>query len=374
MSKTVLVTGASGFIGKNLHVALRRRQDIEILTFDLENPAGDLDAMAARTDLVFHLAGVNRPHDPKEFTVGNAVLTRKLCGLLAKAGRKATLVLSSSIQASMDNPYGKSKRAAEREALAYAKETGALVHVFRLPNVFGKWCRPNYNSAVATFCHNIAHSLPITVDDPAKKLRLVYVDDVIKAFLAVLEDKSQHEGNFAVVPVEYEVSLGEIVDSIRFFKTGRITQQLPNIADAFQRVLFATYLSYLPKDDMAYTLEKKEDQRGMLAEVLKSSGAGQLFFSTTRSGFVRGNHYHDNKVEKFVVVHGQAVIRLQHLITRELVEISVDGKDLKVVDIPPGYTHNIENVGHDDVVTLFWASEMFAPLSPDTYYMEVRRG
>jgi UDP-2-acetamido-2,6-beta-L-arabino-hexul-4-ose reductase len=372
--KTVLVTGASGFIGKNLRVALGRCKDVEVLAFDLENPTEDLERMAAKADLVFHLAGVNRPKDPKEFTEGNADLTLRLCRALTQAGRKAGLVLSSSIQAAFDNPYGVSKKAAEEAVFAYAASTGSVAHVFRLPNVFGKWCRPNYNSAVATFCHNIARGLPITVDDPSKKIRLVYVDEVVKAFLGVLDGAPGLVCGYATVPVEHEVTLGEIVRGIRSFRESRTTHVLPNMADAFQRALYATYLSYLPTDDLAYSLEKKADQRGMLAEVLKSSGAGQLFFSTTRPGFVRGNHYHDSKVEKFVVVHGQAIIRLQHLVTQELVEIAVDGRDLKVVDIPPGYTHNIENVGQDDVVTLFWANEMFDPSTPDAYYLEVRRG
>jgi len=373
--RSVLVTGSSGFIGKNLLVALGRRKDLEVLTLDVENPAGDLERMAARADLVFHLAGVNRPQDPKEFTEGNADLTRKLCGLLAQAGRKAGLVLSSSIQAALENPYGASKKAAEEEVFAYAEKTGASAHVFRLPNVFGKWCRPNYNSAVATFCHNTARGLPIQIHNPESPLELVYVDDVARAFLAVLDGKEPvREGKYCQVSPVFRTTVGAVAGLVRSFAESRKTLVLPDLADPFTRVLYATYLSYLPEDGFAYGLTRREDPRGALAEVLKSAHIGQLFVSTTKPGITRGNHYHDTKVEKFIVVSGEAVIRFEHILTGARVDVPVKGSEMKVVDIPPGYTHHIENVGSTEMVVLFWADELFDERAPDTYFQEVRRG
>lgn len=375
MSRTVLVTGARGFIGKNLSVALKRRDDIDLLELDLENPADDLERMAGEADVVFHLAGVNRPQDPAEFKQGNTELTQKLCEKLKAAGRKATLVLSSSIQAALDNPYGLSKRAAEELAFSYARESGATAHVFRLPNVFGKWCRPDYNSAVATFCHNVARGMPIQVNDPARELALVYVDDVVRAFLDILggPEPSGDGATCGVEPV-YGISVGALADLIKSFAESRSSLVIPDMDDPLTRRLYATYTSHLPEDAFAYGLARRDDQRGCLAEVVKSPHFGQLFFSTTRPGVTRGNHYHDSKVEKFIVVSGEAVIRFEHILSGARVDVPVSGRDMKVVDIPPGYTHHIENVGEGEMVVLFWANELFDPAAPDTYFQEVRRG
>ncbi len=374
-SRSVLVTGAMGFIGQNLVVALNRREDVEILTCDLENQATDLERMAAKADVVFHLAGVNRPKDPKEFAEGNTELTQWLCTALRQAGRKATLVLSSSIQADLDTPYGLSKKAAEEAVFAYAAEGGAAVHVFRLPNVFGKWCRPNYNSAVATFCHNIACGLPIQINNTASALELVYVDDVVRAFLAILDGTiPQGDGRFRIVEPVFKTTVGAMAALIRSFAESRKNLSIPDMADQFTRVLYATYVSYLPEDGFAYRLEKREDQRGALAEMLKSPHIGQLFVSTTKPGITRGNHYHDTKVEKFIVVSGEAVIRFEHIMTGARIDVPVSGSEMKVVDIPPGYTHHIENVGQTDMVVLFWADELFDQAAPDTYFQEVSRG
>lgn len=375
MSRKVLVTGAKGFVGKNLVVALNRRDDIELLEFDIDNPAGDLKRMASNVELVFHLAGVNRPDDPAEFTKGNVELTRTLCEHLSAAGRKSTLVLSSTIQAVLENPYGISKKAAEDAALGYGKQTGALVHVFRLPNVFGKWGRPDYNSAVNTFCHNLARGLPVRVDNPEREMQLVYIDDVVQAFIGILDNsKPACDGEFAIVEPVHRITLGAIERLLQSFVESRTSLVLPDMADPFTRSLYATYSSFLPEDGFAFKLARREDQRGALAEVLKSHHAGQLFFSTTKPGVTRGNHYHDSKVEKFIVVSGEAMIRFENILTGGRVDVPVSGSDMKVVDIPPGYTHHIENTGKSEMVVLFWANELFDKQAPDTYFKEVRRG
>jgi len=371
----VLVTGARGFIGKNLETTLRRREDIELHTIDIDSTPGDLDRLASHVDVVYHLAGVNRPSNPIEFTEGNAKLTKQLCESLKRGGQKATLVLSSSIQASLDNPYGQSKKEAEDSVFAYSAETGAAVYNFRLPNVFGKWCRPNYNSAVATFCYNIARGLPVQVHDPARVVELVYIDDVVRAFVGILYGKVPVcEGAFYTIQPSYKISVGEVVEMIDSFANARQSLCLPDMADPLSRALYATYQSYLPGDRFDYCLQKHEDMRGMLAELLKSPHIGQIFVSTTRPGVIRGNHYHDTKVEKFVVICGDAVIRFEHILTGERIDVSLSGREMKVVDIPPGYTHHIENTGKTELVVLFWASEIFNKDAPDTYWKEVRHG
>ncbi len=375
MNRTVLVTGAKGFMGKNLVVALKRREDIEILEFDLDNPEGDLERMAGQADIVFHLAGVNRPEDPEEFKQGNTELTRLVCEQLVKAGRKATLVLSSTIQAALDNPYGLSKKGAEDAVFEYAAKTEAEVNVFRLPNVFGKWGKPDYNSAANTFCHNLARGLAIQVNDPTREMELVYIDDVVRSFLNVLDGAAiPHDGDFSLVEPFFRIPLGEIGEILTSFANSRSSLMLPNMDDALTLRLYSTYTSYLPKDDFAYSLVRREDERGALAEVLKSQHIGQLFFSTTRPGITRGNHYHDRKVEKFIVLSGEAMIRFEHILTGERIDVPVSGNEMKVVDIPPGYTHHIENVGETEMVVLFWANELFDQDAPDTYFQEVRNG
>jgi len=375
MNRTVLVTGASGFIGKNLCVALKRRDDVELLELDVDGPDGAFEQMASRADLVFHLAGVNRPQDPEEFFQGNKELSERLCSFLKSSGRVPTLVLSSTIQADLDNPYGLSKKGAEEATFAYASETGAKVHVFRLPNVFGKWCRPNYNSVVATFCHNLARGLAIQVNEPGRILELVYVDDVVRTFLGILDGpEPQVDGRFSLVQPSYDISLGVLESTLRCFVESRDSLVLPDMADPLTRALYATFISYLPEDHFAYSLVRREDPRGALAEVLKSPHVGQLFFSTTKPGIIRGNHYHDSKVEKFIVVSGEAVVRFEHILTGAIVEVPVSGQNMKVVDIPPGYTHHIENIGQGELVVLFWANELFDQGSPDTFFQEVRRG
>lgn len=375
MSKSVLVTGANGFIGKNLVVALRRRQDVEILPFDVENSLDELPHLAARADIVFHLAGVNRPSNAHEFTTGNADLTQQLCAALVSSGRATPLILCSSVQAALDNPYGVSKKAAEEAAFAYAQAHDAPVHVFRLPNAFGKWCRPNYNSVVATFCHNIARGLPIQVNDPDRTLELVYVDDIVRAFLAILDGQvPRKDGVYACVDPVHRISLSALETLLRSFAESRSTLIVPDMSDALTRKMYATYVSYLPEDSFSFALERREDARGSLAEILKSPHTGQLFFSTTKPGVTRGNHYHDSKIEKFIVLSGDAVIRFEHILSGKRIDVPVSGADMRVVDIPPGYSHHIQNVGSSELVVLFWANELFNRDAPDTYAHEVSRG
>lgn len=365
----VVVTGANGFIGKNLISHLARRQTIEVRGIDQENGPAELAAALAEADFVFHLAGVNRPQREEEFRTGNAELTWRVCEGLAQAGSRAPIILTSSIQAEQDNPYGVSKRAAEA-ALAWYAGQGGRAAVYRLKNVFGKWCRPNYNSVVASFCHNIASGLPIALSDPAREIELVHVDNVVRCFLAEL-DIAEPGLSWPTVSPTFSVTLGQLAELIRSFPEMRTSLRVPDFADEFARRLYGTYLSYLPTDAFAYSLEKKCDNRGCLAEFVKAAPFGQIFVSRTLPGITRGNHYHHTKTEKFLVLEGEAVIRFRHILSGDVIEYPVAGEEFKVVDIPTGYTHSIENVGEGDLVTLFWASEIFDPARADTEFLKV---
>jgi UDP-2-acetamido-2,6-beta-L-arabino-hexul-4-ose reductase len=388
----ILVTGARGFIGKNLIAALKQQPDRRVLEFDLDNSPSDLVGLVAEADWVFHLAGVNRPHDEGEFQTGNVDLTVQLCDLLATQPHPARLVLASSIQAELDNPYGRSKRQAEMVVAQYAAQTGARAIIYRLKNVFGKWCRPNYNSVVATFCHSLARDLPITISDPNKVLDLIHIDDVVTHWLADLinnptpalhpqrgasvggaapDEPPNGPLTYREVTPAYTVTLGQLADLIRSFRQIRQTLHVPDLSDEFTRKLHGTYLSYLPTDQFAYDLEKRSDPRGCLAEFVKSAPFGQIFVSRTLPGITRGNHYHHTKTEKFLVLQGEALIRFRQLSSGEVIEYPVRGEDFRVVDIPPGYTHSIENTGTGELVTLFWSSEIFDLARPDTYGLPV---
>jgi UDP-2-acetamido-2,6-beta-L-arabino-hexul-4-ose reductase len=371
-----LVTGAKGFIGKNLLVALRRT-GVEVAEIDVESTPEDLIAGVAGAEAVYHLAGVNRPEHEEEFQNGNvgsleAVLSAIERHLSAHSDSKRPLiVLSSSTQAEQDNPYGRTKLAAEKILTAYAERTGGPAVIYRLPGVFGKWCRPNYNSVVATFCHNIAHDLPITISARANVVRLVYVDDVVRSFLGLLGTPQPGGCLFHEIEPVFSTTLGEIVDMLQSFKSSRRDLVVPDFADPFIKRLYATYLTYLPEGHFAYALNKREDPRGALAELLKAPSFGQIFVSRTKPGITRGNHYHDTKAEKFCVVEGEALVRFRHIQGKEVTTYRVSGNEFRVVDIPPGYTHSIENIGITDMVVLFWASEPFNPAKPDTYFLEV---
>jgi len=367
---TILVTGSDGFIGKHLVQALAARADTTLLKYDVNSQLAELDRHLGAADAVCHLAGVNRPEDEEAFDVGNAQLTEHLVSVLSQRGRKPPVLFSSSTQAALDNPYGRSKKKAE-EALERYGNSGGSSAIFRLPNVFGKWSRPNYNSAVATFCHNIARGLEVTISDPGRVLELIYVDDVVKAFLAVLDEPVvPGTRRLSAGPVS-KVTLAELVEKLRAIHEVRTTLRLPDMTAGFDRQLYATYLSFLPPDGFSYRLVPREDNRGTLAEFLKGSAFGQVFVSRTRPGIVRGNHFHNTKAEKFLVLEGEAIIRFRSVIGDTTAEYRVRGEDLAVVDIPPGYTHSIENVGTGELVVLFWSCEVFDPAVPDTHAMNV---
>lgn len=367
--KTVLITGAKGFIGRNLVTHLETMENISLLKYDLENTLQELEHFIEKADFVFHLAGINRPPDISEFDSGNRGFTELLFNILKKRGGKAPVLISSSSQAALDNPYGVSKKGAEQIALDYAGKTGVPVYIYRLPNVFGKWCRPNYNSVIATFCYNIANGYPIQINDPATELTLVYIDDLVNEFVNALKG-SATEG-YCYVEKTYKATLKQLADMIYSFAESRKTLVVPDFADEFARILYATYLSYLPDNGFGYKLEMKCDNRGWLAEFIKSSSFGQIFISRTKPGITRGNHWHHTKVEKFLVIDGEAVIKFRQIETENEIEYKVSGRELKVVDIPVGYTHAISNIGKTDVITLFWANEIFNSEKPDTYFLEV---
>jgi len=385
----VLVTGAKGFIGSNLIVHLQHREDVQIFGYDIDNSPAELDSWLDEADFVFHLAGVNRPKDEEEFFTGNAGLTSTICDHLARRSDPPPILLSSSIQAELDNPYGRSKRLAEEAVSAYAEKTAARAIIYRLTNVFGKWSRPNYNTVVATFCYNIAHDLPITISDPGHEMRLIHIDDVVRAFVSELEGSRLEGSRLGVewrrVRPEYPVTLGQLAELIRSFRAMRDTLVTPDFSDPFVKKLYGMYLTYLDEDTFAYDLLQRCDDRGCLAEFIKSPHFGQIFVSRTKPGITRGNHFHHTKAEKFLVLEGEAVIRfrkvqgsrlegsrLEGSRLPEVIEYRVSGKDFRVLDIPPGYTHNIENVGDTELITLFWASEIFDPDEPDTFYEVVQ--
>lgn len=369
----VLVTGAKGFIGKNLIAELERLEDTKVLAFDIDTEPTLLDEYCKDCDFVFNLAGVNRPETVEEFMEGNFGFATTLVETLKKYNNTCPIMNSSSIQAALDNPYGKSKKAGEDMLFAYGKETGAKIYIYRFPNVFGKWCRPNYNSAVATFCNNIACDLPIQVNDRSTKMRLVYIDDVVEELILALKDKAHiNEEGYCFVPCVHEATLGEIVDLLYGFKESRQTLVVPNMPEnSFEKKLYSTYLSYLPKDSFAYPLVMHKDDRGSFTEILRSANVGQVSINISKPGIEKGNHWHHTKNEKFVVVSGRGVIRFRKYGSDEVIEYKVSGDELQVVDIPTGYTHSIINEGETDMVTLMWCNECFNPDKPDTIYEPV---
>lgn len=363
----VLVTGSNGFVGRNLCVELARREGIELLKYDVGDHPEELNRALAVADVIYHLAGVNRPQKEEEYQIGNVDFTMEICHNLAMYGRKPKIVLSSSIQAELDNPYGMSKRGAEEILRQYTQQTGGEGVVYRLKNLFGKWCRPNYNSVTATFCYNIAHDMPIQVSNADHILDLSYIDDVVAAFVKELDEGPETGGFRLAEPLpSYPIALGELADLIRSFHAHRKTLILPDFSTPFVRALYATYLSYLDPVDLEYGLDIKSDSRGSLAEFIKSSAFGQIFISRTEPGITRGHHFHNTKAEKFMVVEGEAIIRLRQIEGQAAIEYRVHGEEYRVVDIPPGYAHSIENIGPGQLITLFWASEIFSQEKPDT--------
>jgi len=369
--KNIIVTGSDGFIGKNLILALRRLEGINVYSYDINDDKSSLKEDVRRADIIFHLAGVNRPEKTEEYETGNVGFTRMLISMVEESKVKPLIIFSSSIQATLDNPYGLSKRRAEEELIDWAKRNESAVVIYRLPNVFGKWCRPNYNSAVATFCYNIARDFDVRIIDPERVVELVYIDDVVKTFLANIKDKLENGAYYNNVTPVFKVTVKKLVEIIKGFKNTRSDVTIPDFSDPFIKRLYATYLSYLPQDKFAYQPQIKADNRGILAELLKSQASGQIFVSRTKPGITRGNHFHDTKVEKFCVLDGQAIIRFRDVRGKDVIEYQVSGEKITIVDIPPGYTHSIENIGQKELIVLFWANEIFDPENPDTYRLEV---
>lgn len=379
----ILVTGAKGFVGRNLCAQLRNIRDgkarwyegvavEKIYEYDVDSAPEELEAWCRDADFVFNLAGVNRPKDPVEFMAGNFGFASTLLETLRRHGNRCPVMVSSSIQAALDNPYGESKRAGEELMFGYAKETGARVLVYRFPNVFGKWCRPNYNSAVATFCNNIANGLPITVNDPNAVLNLVYIDDVVDELIGALAGKEHRQGDFCVVPVTHTVRLGDIVDLLHSFKDMRDNLQVPDLGDAFTKKLYSTYLSYLSAEGFRYPLKMNVDARGSFTEIIRTPDRGQFSVNVSRPGITKGEHWHHTKNEKFLVVKGHGLIRMRKVGTEEVVEFEVSGEKLEVVEMIPGYTHSIVNLSEtEEMVTFMWANEAFDPGRPDTYFERV---
>ncbi|MEG0858017.1 MAG: capsular polysaccharide biosynthesis protein CapF [Pseudomonas sp.] len=366
----ILITGIDGFIGRNLLAHLRERADVVVLGFARGDEPELLASSVTEADFIFHLAGVNRPEDPAEFKRGNSDLTQQLCDALRVSGKKTPLVYTSSIQADRDNPYGQSKLAAENVLASLADQYGSPVYVFRLPNVFGKWARPNYNSAVATFCHNIARDLPIQINDESAALSLVYIDDVVSHFLAILDGKVVTPGKMEVEPV-YATTVGEVARQLRAFRSSRATLVTEPVGAGLVRALYSTYLSYLPPSSFTYEVPKYVDPRGAFVEMLKTPDAGQFSFFTAHPGVTRGGHYHHSKTEKFLVIKGQASFRFRHIVSGEFYELQTSGEISTIVETVPGWTHDITNIGDDEMIVLLWANEIFDREHPDTYALPV---
>ena len=361
----IVVTGGNGFVGRNLRVRLHELGYHAVVSIGRDASAEERRVALESADFVYHLAGVNRPKDVSEFDAGNRGLTELLCDELRRTDRQIPLAYTSSAQAALDNPYGLSKRAAELVVERYAADTGARVHVLRLTNVFGKWCRPNYNSAVATFCYNIARGLPISVNNASAPLRLVYVDDVVDTLIRLLLPEGPTDREADVQPI-YVTTVGEVAESLRGFAQSRDTRLTPRVGTGFTRALYATYLSYLAPEAFSYALTRHADPRGVFAEMLKTPDCGQFSFFTAHAGVTRGGHYHHTKSEKFLVVKGRARFGFRQVVTGELHEILVSGDEARVVERVPGWVHDITNVGDDELVVMLWANEIFDPAKPDT--------
>lgn len=367
----ILVTGAKGFVGKNLIAQLKNLNEHEIYEYDIDTSKELLAEYCEKAEFVYHLAGVNRPENEEEFMSGNFGFSSELLDVLKKKENTCPVMLSSSTQAKLDNPYGKSKKAGEELFETYAKDTGSPVYIYRFANLYGKWSRPNYNTVVATFCYKIARGEEVTVNDPNVVIDFCYIDDVVNELLRCLSGNPTTSENFCVVPEVDSVSIGTLKDLVVSFKESRQNLTLPELDKRFEKNLYSTYLSFLPEDQFSYPLKMNVDNRGSFTEFLRTPDRGQVSINISKPGITKGNHWHHTKNEKFLVVSGTGVIRFRKIDTDEVIEYFVSGEKLEVVDIPVGYTHNIENLGDSDMVTVMWVNESFDPENPDTYYVEV---
>ena len=365
----ILVTGSQGFIAKNLIAHLQRMDSVEVKGLARNSSLLVWEEALGQADVIFHLAGVNRPTDPVCFQKDNNDLTQFIVDNLEKRGQTYRLLFSSSTQATQDNPYGKSKKNAEDYIHKNVKCGGAVI--YRLPGVFGKWSRPNYNSVVSTYCYNVANDQPLEIRDPDFEVRLVYIDDIIRSFVSHLNKKFHPGVTVEKIEPEFSISLGKLASMIQSFRDNRKSLFLPDVGDPLEKALYSTWLTYLAPNDFSYGLELKKDDRGSLFELLKSHTSGQLFVSTTLPGITRGNHFHHSKTEKFIIVQGTGRIQFRSVLGEHIIEYNVSGARPQVVDIPPGYTHNITNTGDDTMITLFWANEVFDPQNPDTFFEQV---
>lgn len=361
----IVVTGAKGFIGKNLCVMLREHSHHDIIEVDRETSQEELSSCLAEADFVYHLAGINRPKDDAEFQQGNANLTRFIVEALSISGKNAPLMLSSSTQATRDNLYGKSKLLAEQAVEKYGKDTGAAYYIYRFPNVFGKWCHPNYNSFVATFCYNTLNGLDISINDPLAPVTLIYIDDVCRSLISLLDGSKSH--GFKSVSPEYSTSVGEVADLLRAFKDSRTNLVTESVGSGLCRALYSTYISYMSPEQFSYPIPSYGDERGLFSEILKTKESGQFSFFTAHPGITRGGHYHHSKNEKFLVVKGKALFRFEHITTGERYELHTDCSSPRIVETVPGWSHDITNVGDEEMVVMLWANEIFDREAPDTF-------
>lgn len=367
----VLITGADGFIGKNLQAHFKERSDIDVVCFTKNNQGLELLEILKDIDFVFHCAGVNRTTHIDDFKKVNRDVTLILCEALSSISKKIPIIYTSSIQADLSNPYGESKRSAEVILQNFSLKQGVPVYIYRLPNVFGKWARPNYNSAVATFCYNIAHDLEVQIHDANALISLVYIDDVVNHFIKVMYGKIVHENCFCTIEPVYKVTVGDLVKQIRLFKESRTNLTTEQVGQGFIRALYSTYVSYLSPNLFAYELPKYGDPRGIFVEMLKTKDSGQFSYFTAYPGVTRGGHYHHSKTEKFLVIKGKAKFCFRQLISNEYYEIDTSGDNPQVVETIPGWTHNITNIGEDEMIVMLWANEVFDRDQPDTYACEI---
>lgn len=366
----ILITGSQGFIGKNLIQHLSEKKEVTLLTFSRENNLSELPKLVNKADIIFHLAGINRPKELSEFYEGNSSFTELLCQAVLESGKTTPIIFSSSTQATNQNDYGKSKLQAEESLIKLNEKTQNPIAIYRLPNVFGKWCKSNYNSVVATFCNNIIHNIPLTINDPKVELNLVYIDDVITEFLTYIT-KSYHESTpkdlYKTIPITYQTTVGELANTLQNFHEQRQNMLIDRVGDGLIRALYATYISYLPKEQFAYPIQKHEDPRGRFVEMLKTQDSGQFSYFTALPGITRGGHYHHSKTEKFLVIKGTALFKFKNLLTNEYYELITTGDTPQVVDTATGWTHDITNIGTDEMIVMLWANEVFDPNNPDTY-------